>query len=240
VSQRTDAAGLTTTTIRVTFADYKSLEPQIPDLVLRVEGPAGERALTVPGRKLPFHSLLKAEGQDSQEHAHHGPKPPVQVMVRSYLWLWFLMGIATIALFAILLQRWVARKRLQEKAPPPAVPADEEALHRLAALRAQPKDRAAVFTLSEIVRAYLGQRLAFHALDLTSDELLQWLQQRRLPGLDLGAFEDDVRWQDLVKFAKVEPLPGEFDRSIGQAEDLVRKTRPRPAEPLPASATRAA
>ncbi len=248
-SQRTDAAGLTTTTIRFTFADYKSLEPQIPDLVLRVEGPAGERALTVPGKKLSFHSLIASEGQDSQEHAHHGPKPPVAVMVRSYLWIYLLLGIAATALGANLIQRLIARRRLREKAPPPAMPADEEALQRLAALKAQPPGRGAIFTLSEIVRAYLGRRLEFNALDSTSDELLDKLCQRRLPGLDLRAFEQDVRWQDLVKFAKLEPLPEEFASSIASAEALVRKTRlvPKPKTELaspppanPADETRAA
>ena len=228
VSQRKDAAGLTTTTIRVTFADYKSLEPRIPDLVLLVQGPSGERGLTVPGRALPFRSLLASEGQDSQEHAHHGPKPPVAVMVRSLLWLWLSLGIAATVLLAVLLQRLIARRRKQEDAPAPEVPADQEALQRLAALKAQPPGRGAIFTLSEIVRGYLGRRLAFNALDLTSDELLARLQLRKLPGLDLRAFEEDVRWQDLVKFAKVEPLPEEFRRSIAQAEELVRRTRPPP------------
>ena len=232
VSQRTDAAGLATTTIRVTFADYQSLEPRVPDLLLRVEGPAGERALTVPGRPLPFHSLIASEGQGSKERAHHGPKPPVPVMVRSVLWLFLLLGIAATAVLAVLLQRLIARRRKAEAAPKPAVPADEEALARLAALKAQPPGRAAIFTLSEIVRAYLGRRLDFNALDLTSDELLARLQQRRLQGLELRAFEEDVRWQDLVKFARLEPLPGEFARSVSQAEELVRRTRsiPRPAQ----------
>ncbi len=231
-SERKDIAGLTTTTIRVTFADYQSLEPHIPDLVLRIEGPAGERTLTVPGRPLEFHSLIKSEGQGSEEHAHHGPKPPVPVMVRSVLWLWLLLGIAATVLGAVLLQRWIAKRRKDEAASKPALPADEEALLRLAALKTQPPGRAAIFSLSEIVRAYLGRRLDLNALDLTSDELLVKLHLRRLPGLDLRAFEEDVRWQDLVKFAKVEPLPEEFASSITQAEELVRRTRPfpRPAE----------
>ena len=231
-SQRRDAAGLTTTTLRFTFADYKSLEPRIPDLRLRVEGPAGERALTVPGRALPFRSLIASEAQGSAERAHHGPKPPVAVMVRSLLWLWLLLGVAATAGAAVLLQRLIARRRLREAAPPPAVPADEEALQRLAALKAQPPSRAAIFTLSEIVRAYLGRRLGFNALDLTSDELLLRLRERKLSGLALPAFEEDVRWQDLVKFARLEPLPAEFSRSLAQAEELVRRTRPaKPAEP---------
>ena len=85
--------------------------------------------------------------------------------------------------------------------------------------------RAAVFELSEIVRAYLGRRLKFDALDLTTDELLTDLRRRRLLGLDLAELSEELAWQDLVKFAKAEPTPQECAGAIDRAAGLVDRTR---------------
>ena len=85
--------------------------------------------------------------------------------------------------------------------------------------------RAAVFELSEIVRAYLGRRLSFDALDLTSEELLATLHRRRILGLDLQELSDELSWQDLVKFAKAEPSAEECERAIDRAASLVDRTR---------------
>lgn len=85
--------------------------------------------------------------------------------------------------------------------------------------------RAAVFELSEIVRAYLGQRLRFDALDLTSEELFAELRRRRLLGLDLLELSDEMSWQDLVKFARAEPSADECERAIDRAASLVDRTR---------------
>ena len=86
--------------------------------------------------------------------------------------------------------------------------------------------RGAIFTLSEIVRGYLGARLQFNALDLTSEEFLAELRRRRLIGLDLQGLIEEVRWEDLVKFAKAEPTAGQCLAGIDLAESLIRHTRP--------------
>ena len=85
--------------------------------------------------------------------------------------------------------------------------------------------RAAIFRLSEIVRGYLGERLSFNALDLTSEEFLQALRERRLMGIDLAELTEEVRWEDLVKFAKLEPSGEECLRGISRAESMIRHTR---------------
>ncbi len=85
--------------------------------------------------------------------------------------------------------------------------------------------RAAVFELSEIVRAYLGRRLQFDALDLTTEELLAELHRRRLLGLDLAELSGELSWQDLVKFAKAEPSAHDCEGAIDRAASLVDRTR---------------
>ena len=80
------------TVFELILADYESLEPRLPDLMLEVTGPDGPRQLSVRGRRLKFRSLVEEEGQGAADKAHHGPKPPVPVMVRSYLWAALLLA----------------------------------------------------------------------------------------------------------------------------------------------------
>ena len=85
--------------------------------------------------------------------------------------------------------------------------------------------RTAVFELSEIVRDYLGKRLQFPALDLTTDEVVDELKRRRILGLDLPGLRDDFAWQDLVKFAKAEPATEDCVGAIDRAASLVDRAR---------------
>ena len=223
--------GKARTVFELTLADYGTLEPRVPDLLLAVSGPDGPRQLQVRGRPLKFRSLVQEEGQASPERAHHGPKPPVAVMVRSFLWVWLLGGLALAVALLVLRRRLAGLWRRPERDTPAEPFFDDLALERLRELRTEApwtrgRDRAAIFALSEIVRAYLGARLQFNALDLTSEEFVAELHRRRLIGLDLAALIEEVRWEDLVKFAKLEPTAEECLRGIDIAESLIRHTRP--------------
>jgi hypothetical protein len=234
--------GKARTTFTLVLADVASLEPRLADFKLRVTGPDGDRALTVRGRLLKFKSLLQKEDQGAPDRAHHGPKPPVAVMVRSYLWVLVLAGVALLALLLIAFRIWQRREKAVLAEAIVEVPFDERALAAIARLRQQKPwargaGRAAIFELSEVVRGYLGERLAFNGLDLTSEELIGELKSRRLMGLDLAALAEEVQWEDLVKFAKLEPTAEECVRALDRAESIVRHTRPlAPAPPKEAAA----
>ena len=228
-------SGKARTTFELTLADYGTLEPRLPNLTLAVSGPDGARQLSILGRRLKLRSLVEEEGEATPEHAHHGPKPPVPVYVRSFLWAWLLGGALLAAALLFAWRRW-RRKPALQGAPSPEVFADDLALERLGDLRARApwakgEGRAAIFALSEIVRGSLGARLEFNALDLTSEEFLAELRRRRLIGLDLAGLIEEVRWEDLVKFAKVEPTADECLRGIDRAESLIHHTRPLRAIP---------
>jgi hypothetical protein len=45
-------------------------------------------------------------------------------------------------------------------------------------------------------------------------------------GLDLAELTEELRWEELVKFAKLEPTAEECLRGISRAESMVRHTRP--------------
>ncbi len=235
-SRRSDlGGGKARTEFELTLVDHATLEPRVPDLTLAVSGPEGARQLSIRGRPLKFRSLVEEEGAPSPERAHHGPKPPVAVKVRSFRWAWIL-GALALALAFLAARKRFGRRTPAAETPAPEVFADDLALERLAALRtdaawSRGQGRGAIFALSEIVRGYLGARLQFNALDLTSDELVAELRRRRLIGLDLAALIEELRWEDLVKFAKVEPTAEECLAGIDLAESLIRHTRPLRAIP---------
>jgi len=235
-TRREDAGGgKARTWVELRLADYTTLEPRVPDLTLAVIGPEGARQLSIRGRPLKFRSLVAEEGEQTPEHAHHGPKPPVPVLVHSFLWAWLLGGVA-LAVAAWMLRRRYLRRKRARGAPLPEVFADDLALERLSALRAaapwtRGEGRATIFEVSGILRAYLGSRLQFNAPDLTSEEFLAELRRRRLIGLDLAGLIEQVRWEDLVKFAKLQPSGEECLAAIEVAESIVHHTRPLRAIP---------
>lgn len=231
--QPSTMAGKARTTVTVPLTDVASMKPSVPALELAVQGPQGARKLTLHEQSLAVESLVAKEGAPNDEHAHHGPKPPEPIHVRSYLWLWLLLALAAIALAVYFWRK--RRKQAAEKVEPPPPPetAENEALRRLRELRNRAPwidaggGRATIFELSEIVRVYLGKRLAFNAIDLTSDELVRALREREHPGFDLERFAERLQWEDLVKFAKLEPTPGECVAALDSAGELVEQARAR-------------
>jgi hypothetical protein len=80
--------------------------------------------------------------------------------------------------------------------------------------------------LTEIVRAYIEYRFEIPALEQTSDEIISALKQagvveRELISKLAGTFAD----ADLVKFAKMNPLPEENERGMRTAFYFVEETK---------------
>ena len=93
------------------------------------------------------------------------------------------------------------------------------------------------FAVAEIVRAYLGERYRFDALELTTRELIDALGARAPhlvePGSAVVRFLDET---DLVKFAKTGSTDGDALKALDAAESIVLST----AAPLETAAQSAA
>jgi len=79
--------------------------------------------------------------------------------------------------------------------------------------------------VSDIVRAYFEDRFNIPALESTSDEIL--LQAKSIEIIDNRTVEELkqlLELADLVKFAKVEPMPDENENSWQKAYEFVNKT----------------
>src|SRR6185295_5227365 len=125
---------------------------------------------------------------------------------------------------------WLVVRRLRGRViyrpGPPPRPAHEVAMEKLDRLGAygfleDADNRPFYFSVSEVIREYLGARYGFDSLELTTDELVA--QLKRAAKNELGLTEGEITgWLsacDLVKFAKISPTVAE---ARGALETAIR------------------
>ncbi|MBM4396504.1 MAG: hypothetical protein FJ087_12550 [Deltaproteobacteria bacterium] len=160
-----------------------------------------------------------------------GPGEPVPVRVPNTPLVWALsaIGIALLAsaIGALGYRRWRAWKDAHRPPPPPR-PAHEVARERLAEIEAMGLVEAGDFSqlallVSEVVREFLGARLSFAGVDMTTWEVLQAVSGRDLGRLSAVELEDFLALCDLVKFAKFTPTPAEGAGLLRRAREAVDK-----------------
>ncbi|HZZ83877.1 MAG TPA: hypothetical protein VFE30_05015 [Anaeromyxobacteraceae bacterium] len=213
----------------LTLAVYALGEHRMPDLALHGGGALGTRDVKAPG--LVIRTALVTDPETPP--AELGLKDlagPVDVRVRSLRLLWWgaaILAAAALAFFGgrAALAAWRRRRRAPEAPAIPSEPADLRFARELEALSRAPLAPALFDRLSVEVRRYLGALSGFAALDLTTEELLQSLRARAVPGLDLAALERFARAADLVKFARAAPTPEERAAALAFGRALLEATR---------------
>lgn len=161
---------------------------------------------------------------------------PVAVERPDYTLVWVaaVFAGAVLLVVAILLLRGAFRRRRRRvlaRLPEALVrSAHDEALARLAEVeRSGALDDAdrkpAYLAMSEILRAYIGRRWGFSALDLTTEEI-----RRNLAARPDGAAAADLvcGWlerSDFVKYARYDASPEEARQSLYEARMFVERTR---------------
>ena len=151
-------------------------------------------------------------------------------------WMWIGVGALIVIAVALAIAWWVRRWRRRRSEIPPR-PAHELAFEALAALRQTDFDdpeavRWFYFQISETVRSYVENRFAFNATDLTTEEIVDWLDQGEGPADSQGGqLRQFLKETDRVKFAHQEPTQGGIEGTYEQALSFVEATRA-PDEPL--------
>jgi hypothetical protein len=79
--------------------------------------------------------------------------------------------------------------------------------------------------LSEIVREYLENRFKILALEATTDEIVEKMRIFSIPKEQKMVLQEMLELSDLVKFAKVKPLPDEHERSFQIAYNFIQATK---------------
>lgn len=78
--------------------------------------------------------------------------------------------------------------------------------------------------LTDILRTYIDGRYDINAMEMISSDILKELESKELPQQLRKELEQTLGIADLVKFAKMEPLPDDHDRCYKQAVEFVRET----------------
>lgn len=181
------------------------------------------------------HSLVVDDPTASTPHARPKPNPEPRSQREEWTALkrglaWVLAGVAAGALVAWAIAWWRRRPKPVPPPPPPRIPW-ELALERLDEVRhaglLETKRFAEFFDrVNDAVREYLGARFGFDGLESTTDETLRAL--RHVPHFSSSLVEiaGFLQQCDLVKFADYLPTVDECERTLVDAERIVRATMP--------------
>src|ERR1035437_1025589 len=79
--------------------------------------------------------------------------------------------------------------------------------------------------VTDVIRAYIENRYHIIAMELTTDEILSQFKTRPINPLAKEKLTHMLQLSDLVKFAKVQPLPNEHDLCLTDAYSFVNLTK---------------
>ncbi len=158
-------------------------------------------------------------------------KDPLEVPLTFTEVLPYIIGVALLAGIVWFLF-WYKRKRKRGDTiftKKPELPPHTEALQALEELKSKKlwqRGRVKEYhsLLTDIIRHYIERRFRVKAVEMTSGEILGQMEQ--IPILDelKVNLQNMLQCADMVKFAKMKPLPDENDKSMEEAFIFVQKT----------------
>lgn len=184
-----------------------------------------------------FEPEIPQEMLDSlQIHLERGPMTIEPKFFDSFpdwlvdYWYWWLAALLVLgALITLLILYKKGGKNILHRTKP--LPPYELAMRRLKELKRkrlheQGNNKAYYTELTDILRQYLGRRFSIYALEMTSTEILEALEENP----QTSPFADELRPMfqvaDFVKFAKQQSTTDENIRSYNCVEHFIEETRP--------------
>jgi len=133
--------------------------------------------------------------------------------------------------------KWKRKEPFFSFAPKPVIPAHVEALKNLENLRLKQLWQSNLVKeyyteLTDILRIYTEKGLHINAVEMTSDELIEAIENSELEGKSdlLKLLRNTLPTADLVKFAKADPLADTHDRCFKDVKQFVEMTMPKEKE----------
>jgi hypothetical protein len=162
---------------------------------------------------------------------------PKGVMKPDFVWADWYGLIACIVLFApfVLLLMYLV-KRIRDNKPiirkvkvEPKLPPHQAAMKLIEQIKSEKKahsDNAKEYytELTDVIRAYIRDRFGFNALEMTSAEIIEKLNEDGNKEA-IGELKELFVTADLVKFAKHSPMINENDANLINAIDFINVTK---------------
>lgn len=155
--------------------------------------------------------------------------------------LYIYLLIAALIIIGFWIYWFVIRKKKEEEEKPTyvALAPYDEAMHKLNELDEKllwqnNKVKEYYSELTDIIRAYIERELKVPALEKTSDEIIETLNDFYEANTinttkeNIKKLKDLFQEADLVKFAKSKPLAGEIEEDRKDAEEVVHNLKPKP------------
>ncbi|MBX2923322.1 MAG: BatD family protein [Chitinophagaceae bacterium] len=160
-----------------------------------------------------------------QDSTYHDIREIINVPEEKTPWWYWVAGILSLALIAVLVWLWMRSGKKQPVAAAPTIEkrsALQEALEKLLQLQqenlpAKGEWKKYYSVLSEIVKTYSSKRFTLPALQYTTDELLVNLTAGASRET-LGKLAESLRIADAVKFAKYQPGTEQATKDIHTIE----------------------
>ncbi len=157
-----------------------------------------------------------------------GPLPEPYTLMEFLPWIGFVLALAALIFAGFYFYRKRQKKPLFKSKP--RIPADEKALDALARLRLKKlwqagKVKDYYSELTDIIRVYIEERFEVMAIEMTTHEIVQGLENKSINNQALAKLKGSLELADLVKFAKANPSALENDTSLNNGIDFINETR---------------
>lgn len=146
---------------------------------------------------------------------------------------WVILGVAllivAVSLYFLLRKKKVADLLPKKKPLPPYEVAMQE-LTRLkeSKLCERGQEKEYYTRLTEILRVYLYQRFGINAMEMTSTQIMQRVNDHSETKPSAALMKQILEMADFVKFANVRPMPDDNVKSFNMATRFVEDTKPAP------------
>ena len=224
-----------TVTRSYTVTCFDSALIYIPPIAVTVDGNVYESNRLA----LAFMSYDIPEGAENQIFPpKENLKTPLKLYeVKSVVLFWLLAALGLTVGIILLLAFHNDRPIIKRIKIEPKIPAHVRAMDGIEEMRrsgeTRSEDAKEYYTrLTDLVREYINERFGFNATEMTSDEILEHLEENRSKD-SLSELADLFTTSDMAKFAKYKPLLAENDRNLMTALEFIKDTMVEvPAEEL--------
>ena len=213
------------------ISTYDIGDYEIPPVTVRYS--VGEdsvwKELTTENIKITVESMKPSEAGDIRDI-----KPPLEIERDLMRIMRFVAAGVIIVLIGILVFIYIKRRREgksfilyrdKPKRPPHEIALEE--LEQLLGGQLLEKGEIKPFyiRISEIIRRYIEGRFFIIAIEMTTTQLINNMNEAEIEKEDVQLVEDFLMQCDLVKFAKYIPTSEEHQKVIDQAFEVVNKTK---------------